>query len=77
MESFVILQVPAALILCGAALFLCLFDRARRASRGWVTLLAAALALVGIGLDLLNGADLREGAFLLMGFLLLNWEVLA
>ena len=75
MSEITLLQVPAALLLCGVALFLCLFDRARQASRGWITLLAAALALGGVGLDLLYGADLREGAFLLMGFLLLNWEV--
>ena len=42
MEEFVILQSPAALLLCGAALFLCLFDRLHRASRGWLTVLSAA-----------------------------------
>ena len=75
MAEFVILQTPAALLLCGAALFLCLFDRARHASRGWVTLLSTALALLAVGLDLLNGADLREAAAILMVFLLLNLEV--
>ena len=75
MEEFVILQSPAALLLCGAALFLCLFDRLHRASRGWLTVLSAALCLTALGLDLLEGADLREAAAIGMGFLLLNLGV--
>ena len=72
MAEFMILKTPAALLLCGAALFLCLFDRARHASRGWFSVLSAALALLGVGVDLLHGADLREAAALLTVFLLLH-----
>ena len=75
MAEFVILQHPAALLLCGAALFLCLFDRLHRASRGWLSVLSAALAILGLGLDLLQGADLREAAAIAMVFLLLNMGV--
>ena len=75
MAELVILQSPAVLLLCAAALFLCLFDKVSRASRGWLSLLSAALALLGVGIDLLNGADLREAAALLTVFLLLNLEV--
>ena len=75
MAEFLILQSPAALLLCGAALFLCLFDKASRASRGWLSLLSAVFALLGVGLDLLGGASLREAAVILIVFLLLNLEV--
>ena len=75
MAEFVILQNPAVLLLCGAALFLCLFDRLHRASRGWLSVLSAVLAILGLGLDLLQGADLREAAAIAMVFLLLNMGV--
>ena len=75
MAEFLILQSPAALLLCGAALFLCLFDKASRASRGWLSLLSGLLAVMAAGLDLLMGADLREAAALLTVFLLLNMGV--
>ena len=75
MAELVILQTPAVLLLCGAALFLCLFDKLHRASRGWLSLLSAALAILAVGLDLLEGAELREAAAILTGFLLLNLGV--
>ena len=75
MAQLMILQSPAVLLLCGAALFLCLFDKASRASRGWLSLLSALLALLAAGIDLLAGADLREAAALLKVFLLLNMGV--
>lgn len=75
MAEFVILQNPAVLLLCGAALFLCLFDKLHRASRGWLSMLSAALCLTAVGLDLLHGADLREAAAIGMVFLLLNMGV--
>ena len=56
MAELVILQTPAALLLCAAALFLCLFDRKKKASRGWLSLLSAVLALLAAGIDLLRGA---------------------
>ena len=72
MAEFVILRSPAALLLCGAALFLCLFEKKTCSGRGWLSLLSAALALLSAGLDLLAGAELREAAALLTVFLLLN-----
>ena len=75
MAELVILQSPAVLLLCGAALFFCLFDKAARASRGWLTLISGLLAMLAAGLDLLQGADLREAAALLTVFLLLNMGV--
>ena len=75
MAEFVILRSPAVLLLCGLALFLCLFDRRHRASRGWLSVLSAVLAILGLGLDLLNGAELREAAAIATVFLLLNMGV--
>lgn len=75
MAELVILQSPAALLLLAGALFLCLFEKANRAGRGWLSLLSALLAIVGVGLDLLSGASLREAAALLTVFLLLNMGV--
>ena len=75
MAELVILQSPAVLLLCGAALFFCLFDKAARASRGWLSLLSGLLAMLAAGFDLLQGAELREAAVLLTVFLLLNMGV--
>lgn len=75
MAEFVILQVPSALLLLAGAVFLCLFEKANRAGRGFLSLLSALLAIMGVTLDLLNGATLREAAALLTVFLLFNLEV--
>ena len=73
----VILQQPLALalILYGAALFLVLFDRAYRATRGVFTLLSTALAAIAAAYSLLMGAALGECAAVLLVFLLLNMGV--
>ncbi len=75
MAELVILSAPEVLLLCGAALFFCLFDKAARSSRGWLTWLSGLLAMLAAGLDLLRGADLREAAAILTVFLLLNLGV--
>ena len=75
MAEFLILQSPANLLLFGAALFFCLFDRAKHATRGWFSLISAFLAVLAAGMDLQNGASLREAAALLTVFLLLTMEV--
>ena len=72
MAEWMILQSPAALLLCAGALFLCLFEKSSRSGRGWLSILSAALALLAVGLDLLAGAGLREAAALLTVFFLLN-----
>ena len=74
MES-VILDSPLALFLYGAALFLNLFDRHYRASKGWLTVASAFLAVGATAYALLLGADLRECATVLLVFLLLNMGV--
>ena len=74
MAESVILQLPLALLLDGAALFLCLFERRYRATRGAFYLLSAALALGASAYALIEGADLWEAAALLP-FLLLNLGV--
>ena len=70
-----IFEIPAALVCYGAALFLCLFDRFYRATRGVFTLLSAAAAVAGTAVLLLHGGSLREAAAVLMVFLLLNMGV--
>lgn len=71
----VILQSPLALFVYGAALFLNLFDRHYRASRGLFTILAAFLAVGATAYALVIGGNLRECAGVLTVFLLLNMEV--
>ena len=75
MAESVILQLPMALLLYGAALFFCLFERRYRATGG--------LFLVGCGAGgggarayaLIGGAGLWETAAALLPFLLLNLGV--
>ena len=74
MES-VILGSPLALFLYGAALFLNLFDRHYRASKGWMTIVSAFTAVGATAYALIIGADLRECATVLLVFLLLNMGV--
>lgn len=74
MES-VILQTPLSLFLYGMALFFNLFDRHYRASKGWMTVFSAFLAVGATAYALVIGASLRECAGVLTVFLLLNIEV--
>lgn len=75
MAESVILRLPLALLLYGAALFLCLFERRYRATRGIFFLLSAALALGGSAYALIWGAGLWEVAVVLLVCLLLNMGV--
>lgn len=75
MAESVILQLPLALILYGAALFFCLFERRYRATRGVFFLLSAALALGASAYALFWGAALWETATAMLVFLLLNMGV--
>ena len=68
-------QLPMALLLYGAALFLCLFERRYRSSRGVFLLASAALTLAASAYSLLMGAGLWETAAVLLIFLLLNLGV--
>ena len=62
MAESVILQLPMALLLYGAALFFCLFERRYRATRGVFLLLSAARALGASAYALVGGAGLWEPA---------------
>lgn len=75
MAESVILQLPMALLLYGAALFFCLFERRYRATRGVFLLLSAAQALGASAYALIGGAGLWETAAALLPFLLLNLGV--
>lgn len=75
MAESVILQLPMALLLYGAALFFCLFERRYRATRGVFLLLSAALARGASAYALIGGAGLWETAAALLPFLLLNLGV--
>ena len=75
MAESVILQLPMALLLYGAALFFCLFERRYRATRGVFLLLSAALALGASAYALIGGAGLWETAAALLPFLVLNLGV--
>lgn len=75
MES-VILQQPLviALVLYGVALFLVIYDRAYRATKGSFTLVSALLTGAATGYSLLRGASLWECATILLVFMLLTME---
>ncbi len=75
MVESVILDLPLALLLYGAALFFCLFERRYRATRGVFFLLSAALALGASAYALVRGASLWETAAVLLIYLLLDMGV--
>lgn len=70
----VLLETPVLWIIFGAALGLCLFDRAYRGTKGVFTVLSALLAILGCAYALLLGAGAAEIAVVLLAFLLLNLE---
>lgn len=74
MSGSVILGLPPALVLYAAALFLALFDRRYRATRGMFTLLGTALALAASAYSLLLGASAMEVTAVLLAFSLLELE---
>ena len=75
MAQCVTLQLPLALLLYAAALFLCLFERRYRATRGVFFLLSTALALGAGAYALFWGAGVWETAAALLPFLLLSLGV--
>ena len=74
MES-VILQSPLALILYGLALFLNLFDRHYKMTRGVMTMVSAAVCVAATVYALVIGAALFECAAVVLVFLLVNMGV--
>lgn len=74
MES-VILQSPLALLLYGLALFLNLFDRHYRMTRGIMTLVSAGVCVAATAYALVIGASMFECAAVLLIFLLLDMGV--
>ncbi len=75
MGESVIFSLPLALVLYGAALFFCLFDRVYRATKGVFTLISAAIAILATAYCILMGAALWDAAAVLIVFLLLNMGV--
>lgn len=74
MES-VIISSPFALFLYGIALFLNLFDRHYRLTKGWLTIASCAVCVGATAYAVLIGAPLWECATVLLIFLLLNMGV--
>lgn len=72
MEEWVILQQPAVLLLCGAALLLSLFERKYRSTRGIFFWVSGTLAILAGAWGLLEGASLREIAAVFMIFWLVS-----
>ena len=73
MVDSVLLNTPV-LLLIAAALFLCLFDKLCKATRGWVTVASAVLAVGAAAYALLLGAGTGEVLTVLLLFLCLNLE---
>jgi len=71
----VIFQSPLALFLYSIALFLNLFDRHYRASKGWMTVASAFFAVIATAYALIIGATAWECAMVLLTLLLLNMGV--
>ena len=74
MES-VILSSPLAVCLYGLALFLNLFDRHYKMTRGILTVLSCAVCVGATVYAILIGTGLWECATVLLAFLLINMEV--
>lgn len=74
MES-VILSSPLALFLYGIALFLNLFDRHYRMTKGFLTIISCAVCVGATAYAIVIGASLWECATVLLVFLLLNMGV--
>ena len=74
MES-VILSSPLALCLYGLGLFLNLFDRHYKTTKGVLTLVSCAVCIAATVYALLIGASLWECATVLLVCLLLNMGV--
>lgn len=77
MDEWIILQLPTALVLYGAGLFFCLFEKKNRATKGMFLWISAVLVILATAYSLLYGAELRECIRVLLVFLLLNMEVKA
>lgn len=74
MES-VILSSPLALFFYGIALFLNLFDRNYKMTKGILTLVSCAFCVGATAYAIVIGASLWECATVLLVFLLLNMGV--
>lgn len=73
MAESTILNSPV-LLLFGAALLLCLFDRLQKGARGYFSVAAAVLAVGAAAYALILGAGTGEVITVLLLFLCLNLE---
>ena len=74
MES-VILSSPFTIFIYGVALFLNLFDRRYRKTKGFLTIVSCVLSIIATVYAICIGTTLWECAAVLLIFLLLNMEV--
>ena len=74
MAESTILNSPVLLLLFGATLGLCLYDKLRKATAGWFSVLSAALAVGTAAYALILGAGTGEVLTVLLAFLCLNLE---
>lgn len=74
MAQSVILNTPVLLLLFAAALFLCLFDKHRKATRGCFSILSAFLAVGCAAWALILGAGTGEALTVLLLFLCVYLE---
>ena len=74
MTESTILNSPVLLLLFGAALFLCLFDKLRKATKGWASILSGVLVVGNAAYALILGAGAGEVLTALLLFLCLYLE---
>ena len=74
MADSVILNTPVLLLLFSAAIFLCLFDKLRKATNGWFSVISAFLAVGSAAWALILGAGTGEVLTVLLLFLCVHLE---
>ena len=74
MVESTILSSPVLMLLLAAALGLCLFDKLRKATRGWFSVLSVILVVGSLAYALILGAGTGEVMTILLLFLCLNLE---
>ena len=74
MAESTILNSPVLLLLFGAALGLCLFDKRYKATNGWFSIISGIMAVAASVYALILGAGTGEVLTMLLLFLCLNLE---
>lgn len=74
MVKSVILNSPVLVLLFGAALGLCIFDKLKKGTKGWFSIASAFLAVGTAAYGLILGTGTGETLTVLLLFLCLNLE---